>query len=277
MQARKLAQTAALAWLLLASSAARAEVERGEPASVRRAELDGPDLKLCVERGERFETLIADSEDPDAPLRSEPGCADFGNGVRLPIHDFESEGAVHVEGRIAVYIDRDGNALRIPLDLADDEGPYEASREPDECDPSDAGHACEPRARDRSDPCDGDRCIRRVPTRRGSHRIVLPGPRAGEIGDATRDATLNGLEQVLDPITEPPLALTLRGVSAVVGFAVGTALYVPTTLLDVLETEYGAEPDAEPVECDPYDGPYDRDEPYEWDEPRPYERHRRCH
>jgi hypothetical protein len=230
-----------------ASSPVRAEVDP-PPAILHRAELDGPDLKLCVERGDRYETLRVDSQDPDAPLLSEPGCADFGRGERLPILDEERPGAVFVEGRIAVYIDEDGNVLRIPLDLDPEDGvPYEEPYEPDE------SEELEPQA----DPCAGERCIRRVPTRRGSSRIVLPGPRAGEIGDATRDATLGGLEQTLDPVIEPPLALTLRGVSAAVGFAVGAALYVPTTLLDVLETEYGVDgPDGGPVECDPYD-PYD--------------------
>ncbi len=257
----------ATASIFFAAGTARAELD-APPAVVRRAELDGPDLKLCIEREGRFETLSVDTEDPDAPLLSEPGCADFGRGERLLIVDEERPGAVFVEGRIAVYLDEDGNLLRIPLDLEADEGvPYEEPGDPelDEPEPAEPERAEPQKAEPRADACAGDRCIRRVPTRRGSSRIVLPGPRAGEIGDATRDATLGGLEQVLDPVVEPPLALGLRGVSAAVGLAVGAALYVPTTLLDVLETEYGVDeygpgPDDEPIECDPYD----RDGPYAW-------------
>ena len=245
---------AAVAWMLLVGSRARAEADTPPAGVVRRAELDGPDLRLCVEREDRFETLSVDTEDPHAPLLSEAGCGDFGSGQPLPIRDREAPDSVSIDGSSAVYVDGDGDVLRIPLDLVADDAddpPYERSSEP------------EP-----EDPCAGDRCIQRVPTRRGSSRIVLPGPRAGEIGEATRDATLGGLEQTLDPLIEPPLALTLRGVSAAVGFAVGAALYVPTTLLDVVETEYGvdeygSDPDEAAVECDPYE-PYDR---YEWHGP----------
>jgi hypothetical protein len=262
-----MALAALAALILFATPDARAD----DSVTVRRAELDGPDLRLCVERDGRFETLSVDSEDPDAPLLSEPGCGDFGQGERLGILYRESYGSasprsVYVDGNIAVYIDGDGNVVRVPLDLGADDEPYEDEPEPDV-------RASEP------DPCAGDRCIKRVPTRRGSSRIVLPGPRAGEIGDATRDATLGGLEQALDPVVEPAIALPLRGVSAAVGFAVGAALYVPTTLLDVLETEYGVDdsgyvddPD-EPDQCDPYD-PYEYDD---YDRPGPYRRHRRCH
>jgi hypothetical protein len=235
-----------LAAAVVLAAGARAEVD--EAAIVRRAELAGSELRLCVERGADYETLSVDVEDPDAPLRSEPGCAGFGEGVRLPVRGSDdAREAVHIDGNAAVYVDREGNVIRIPLDL--------------EAEPAPSEPAAVPEARRSGG-------IQRVPTSRGSSRVVLPGPRAGEIGDATRDATLGGLEQTLDPVTEPTLALGLRSVSAAVGFVVGAALYIPTTLLDVLETEYGdvdgaaVAPD-EPDECDPYDRPYDPYDPYD--------------
>jgi hypothetical protein len=255
MQAPKLLRVAA--WALAAASvlavpSARAEYD-GDPSRgiVRRAELDGPFLKLCVERGDRYDTLIIDREDPDPVVRFEPGCGSFGDGIRLEILDSDrARDAVHVDGDIAVYVDPEGNVLRIPLEPANverapEDPPYEDPDEGAECDPyGDPRYegSCERYERDRYD----------APRRRRSNRVVLPGPRAGEIGEVATAGTLGVLEKTLDPITEPALALTLRGATAAVGVAVGAVLYVPTTILDVLDTEYG-EAYEEEIECRPYE------------------------
>jgi hypothetical protein len=253
MQAPKLLRIAAwvlAAAYLLAVPSARAERDDPPAGIVRRAELDGPFLKLCVERGDRYDTLIVDREDPEPIVRFELGCGSFGDGIRLEILDAERvRDAVHVDGDTAVYIDPDGNVLRIPLEPANAEpAPEDPYDDPDE------GAGCDPYGDPRSqDSCERYERHRYDPTRRRrSNRVVLPGPRAGEIGEVATAGTLGVLEKTLDPITEPALALTLRGATAAVGVAVGAVLYVPTTILDVLDTEYG-EPYEDEVECRPYE------------------------
>lgn len=218
-----------LAVALLVLGAAPTAWADASVRSIHRAEIspDG-ELSLCVSgrptprSGETHYTLYADTRARRAS-GFEPGCGPHG-GHRLSIGRGRRD-AVYVSGGAVIYVPASGREVRLAVVAEPVLGPVAQAATV----PGRARLAPRPRTDRGRYP--------RLSEREGSHRVIVAGPRASEIGDVAAGTVLGGLEETLDPVVEPALAIGLRTAFAGIGTLVGAALYVPVTLLDVLDSE----------------------------------------
>ena len=235
----KASRSRRLAISLAISIAAVAQSAAAQPSirSIHRAEISSDEqISLCVSgqpdprSSDTHFTLHLDARGRRGST-VEAGCGPRG-GRRLAIGPDRIDGVYLSRGAI-VYVSRSGREQVIEV------GPTIAERTAAPGPSSRRGHV----AYETSDPyataMRSRRASRypRLSEREGSSIVVVPGPRASEIGDVAAGAVLGGLEETLDPVVEPALVFGLRATFAGAGAILGAALYVPTTLLDVLCSE----------------------------------------